>query len=114
MFEHEIGGRKERFIAKYNIKEGTVHLKGVLRNPLELTELIEFLKHFDFIRDEGQESGAGEYYICKCESKKKRLIGKGCWFADWPVLAGRGMAFDILKCESCGGLSKEITATIMS
>jgi len=107
--EREIGGKKEKFTATRD-SENNVYLKGVLRNPIEIDELIVFLKAV-LVGGATGEKRESKYekrfakYICTCESENKRLIGKG----DFPIAVLAGDMFDILKCESCGKFTKRIT-----
>ena len=103
-FERIQNGKKKRFTAKCDWKTKKISFRGELYHPIEVEDLIEFLGYVNnkLKRETEIESEDSD---CECEPKNSQVIEKGIFYMG-PEF---GQQFDLMKCNSCGKISRRVT-----
>ena len=107
-------GEKTESVKVFKDADGAIHFKGVLRNPVEVDELITFLKQ-TLVNPEIAVRWEPEYeeafrkkYFCDCGSNKTHPVAN--LIIHWGPSSKT--KYDVFKCEACGRFIETETITV--
>ena len=101
-FERIQNGKKKSFIAACDWKTKKFSFCGELHHPIEVEDLIEFL---GYVNNRLQQETERKSSDCECEPRNSQVIEKGIFY----IGPEFGQQFDLIKCNSCGKISRRIT-----